>query len=440
MAPVRRPEPDSDEDEKFIASSSSNVDPHANNPSGKNQWGPVSPLDDRLETVLRDLHKLNIRNTDTLLDELRKQGFKLGRTILFRYKNQLGLGTARRPILTDAEQTQLILTELDKDPNQALGPRSVWQKLGLAGHHLTRDKVAQVMQDYAPEAFQSRAPGQKVIHRTPLVSLGPNEEWSMDGHDKLAKAGFGVYGIRDKYSGFFLHYQVVPSNCYAAVVAILLLECIMKYEVICMQGATDHGSEVGEGYSIHAALREVFAPELIEALIPSWRFLESYRNITVERSWRPTFTKWGQNALDFYSRGLLGGTFEPANDVHSCLKDWIWFPLMQRSLDAFVHEQNHSRVRKQKEKQLPSGGTPRDFYRRPEKFEGEECGIKVDMALVKELHAEAIAKSGHLLKFVDDAFDEAATRVYKAINKPEITLETAWVVFDLMIPHMSLEE
>lgn len=90
------------------------------------------------------------------------------------------------------------------------------------------DKVTQVMQDFAPEGFQNRAPGRKVIHRTPLVSLGPNEEWSMDGHDKLAKAGFGIYGIRDKWGSLWLHYRVLPSNRYAVVIAIVILECIKK--------------------------------------------------------------------------------------------------------------------------------------------------------------------------------------------------------------------
>lgn len=85
------------------------------------------------------------------------------------------------------------------------------------------------MQDHAPEGFQSRAPGRKVIHRTVLVSVGPNDEWSMDGHDKMAKAGFEIYGIRDKFSGKYLWYRVVPSNRYAAVVGVILLECIKKY-------------------------------------------------------------------------------------------------------------------------------------------------------------------------------------------------------------------
>ncbi len=84
------------------------------------------------------------------------------------------------------------------------------------------------MQDFHPEPFACRAPGHKVVHRTPLIALGPDKEWSMDGFDKLARAGFLIYGIRDKFAGMFLHYRVLPSNRYAAVIGIVFLECVKK--------------------------------------------------------------------------------------------------------------------------------------------------------------------------------------------------------------------
>ena len=137
---------------------------------------------------------------------------------------------------------------------------------------LYRDKVAQVMQDHQPEGFAQRAPGRKIIHRTPLHSLGPDEEWSMDGHDKLAKAGFGIYGIRDKFSGKYLYYRVLPSNRYAAVIGMVFLECILllgrtlfvllsaSSTLIllvgtCIQGSTDHGSEIRDSMAIQSLFR-----------------------------------------------------------------------------------------------------------------------------------------------------------------------------------------
>lgn len=83
------------------------------------------------------------------------------------------------------------------------------------------------MHDFHEEGFQNRHPlaKKKKIVRQPLTAIGPDEEWSMDGHDKLNRAGFGIYGIRDKYSANFLHYRVLPSNRYAAVIGVVFLEC-----------------------------------------------------------------------------------------------------------------------------------------------------------------------------------------------------------------------
>lgn len=82
------------------------------------------------------------------------------------------------------------------------------------------------MHTYAPEGFHKRVPTANKIHRTPLTSLGPNDEWSGDGHDKLNKIGFPIYGIRDKASGKWLGLWVVPNNRLAHVVAYLYLTVI----------------------------------------------------------------------------------------------------------------------------------------------------------------------------------------------------------------------
>ena len=56
----------------------------------------------------------------------------------------------------------------------------------------------------------------------------------MDGHDKLNSAGFGIYGIRDKFSGNHLHYKVLPSNRYASVVGVVFLQCAKKRGGLCI--------------------------------------------------------------------------------------------------------------------------------------------------------------------------------------------------------------
>ncbi|KAK6992022.1 hypothetical protein R3P38DRAFT_2571554 [Favolaschia claudopus] len=102
--------------------------------------------------------------------------------------------------------------------------------------------------------------------------------------------------------------------------------------------------------------------------------------------------------------------------------NWIWFPLIQYSLDQFCNEQNNHRIRKQKEKVLPSGGSPNQFYANPEKYGGKDSLIKVPAEEIDELLDEARDAAYEHMKFVDDDFDILAHDAYDALGKPDITL------------------
>ena len=138
---------------------------------------------------------------------------------------------------------------------------------------LCRDTVTAVMHEFADDGFEKHMPTLKQIPCSPLTSIRPDEEWLMDGHDKLWAAGFDIYGVQEKWLGRWHHCQVIPSNCYAVVVGVIQLECIKKvggtwltllailmielFIVIGMavQGSTDRGSEVRDAFSIFTTLR-----------------------------------------------------------------------------------------------------------------------------------------------------------------------------------------
>lgn len=86
------------------------------------------------------------------------------------------------------------------------------------------------MHEHTLEGFLKQHPqlqSRKLIW-TPLTAVGPDEECSVNSHDKLYQAGFAIYGIRDKWGGKCLQYSVVPSNRYTAVVGVLFLLCVLK--------------------------------------------------------------------------------------------------------------------------------------------------------------------------------------------------------------------
>ena len=85
------------------------------------------------------------------------------------------------------------------------------------------------MQKQDPEGFELRDPTSRKIKRGVLVNLGPHEEWSGDGHDKLKQIGFPVYGIRDVWSGKWLGLWVMPNNRLKEAVAYLWHSLVYDY-------------------------------------------------------------------------------------------------------------------------------------------------------------------------------------------------------------------
>lgn len=118
--------------------------------------------------------------------------------------------------------------------NTSLGELCSSNRITSLPHNLIPSPVVEAtMRSFAGEGFEKRRPGHKRMTRRALVALGPNSEWSLDGHDKLWEAGFGIYGIRDKWSRFWLYYVVMPSNRYAAAVGVVFLRCVRKYGGLC---------------------------------------------------------------------------------------------------------------------------------------------------------------------------------------------------------------
>lgn len=94
--------------------------------------------------------------------------------------------------------------------------------------HIYRGLTEAVMRAFAPQGFVTRRPNSKQLKRSTLVAVGPDAEWSVDGHDKLKGIGMEVYGIRDKWGGKFIHYVVLPSNRFADIIGVVLLDCVLK--------------------------------------------------------------------------------------------------------------------------------------------------------------------------------------------------------------------
>ncbi|KIJ29780.1 hypothetical protein M422DRAFT_268732 [Sphaerobolus stellatus SS14] len=225
-------------------------------------------------------------------------------------------------MLPDTVKCQFVLDELERDPARRQGPSLIKEGIQMrTGYDLTRDFVEEEMCLQDPEGFQIRDPTAKRIKRRALVHLGIHEEWSGDGHDKLKRIGFAIYGVRDVWSGKWLGLWVIPDNHLKDAVAYLWLSLVEEYEGLPIQMTTDCGSETTMIYGVATALREAFFPELSVDKVPAHRFLRSIHNITIERGWSQLKFQFDANVNSFWDNGLLEGIYDPYDERHNIVGD-----------------------------------------------------------------------------------------------------------------------
>jgi hypothetical protein len=107
------------------------------------------------------------------------------------------------------------------------GMYSIKQGLCELIHH--SEWIGQFLKILEPQTVAARKPGAKQIHRHGLHSLGPNEEWSVDGHDKVMNSmGIGIWGVVDKFSRNPIAFFALPNNRLADVVLACYLLTVQK--------------------------------------------------------------------------------------------------------------------------------------------------------------------------------------------------------------------
>ncbi|KAL1938193.1 hypothetical protein VTO73DRAFT_11837 [Trametes versicolor] len=297
-----------------------------------------------------------------------------GKVLLFK---TFGGRTTRRVIIS-------IQTVMSKHPTRGVGPRRLKEQIAEdTGVHLTRDYISQEMHMLDPDGFALRQPTSKKKHRVALVVIGPDHEWSCDGHDKLSAIGFPIWGIRDVWSGKWLGLWVVPNNRLKVVVAYLYLSLLKTVGGMPVQTTTDRGSETSTVYGFANALREEFAPNLPLAELPAHRFMRSIQNTTIERGWLRLRLEWGDDVKVFWEAGK--DIYDEMNESHFNLVQWLWPKLIQQELDKLRDTLNNHKPRKDRTKIMPTGVAPGILYTLYERYGGERGLQEIDRELVSNL-------------------------------------------------------
>lgn len=419
------------------------IRPHdwTSNPIGRNQH-PNCPSknSDAFLNLLKEYHKITTSRSEVkALLERRHNIYISERTIGRRWRD-MGLKGSRatEASMPRGDVVQLVVAHMEEDVAGTLGKGALKKQIALrTGVHLKRKTVGEIQSMVDPVAALARHPTSRQIRRVQLISRGPNEVWCCDGHDKLSKYGFGMWGIRDKFSRKWLGLWVLPNNRIGGVVAFLWLSLVHKLGGIPRQTSSDCGTENLEIAGFAGALQETLTRAGDEAP-PAHIFLRSVHHIPIECGWLDLRRALGYNLQIHWERG--NNVYKLNDPIHQTLVRWLWPPVIQKELDRFCDEANNKRVRKQKNKVLPSGVSPNISYTFPERFEGEDCLQPIDRNLVQAmLDSERMRPEKRLATDwgVPDSFALRAQDAMRRLHIEEVTLPTIWITFSALLPFVS---
>ena len=115
---------------------------------------------------------------------------------------------------------------------------------------------------------------------------------------------------------------------------------------------------------------------------------------------------------------------------------WLWPPVIQKELDRFREMANSRRMRKQKNKILPSGVSPNLVYTLPERFGAHDCLQPVECRVVQTILNDMQAEQDYLTNWsVTPTFAKRCKQLLPTagIQVEKISLETVWMAFNALV-------
>ncbi|CAK5270489.1 unnamed protein product [Mycena citricolor] len=352
-----------------------------------------------------------------------------------RYIKDYHLRTTRHPQVSVEDQGAAILAITAEDPLGTWGGRKVKEKLGLTSIHIPRRFIDMFRAAHDANAAALRRPGARKVHTRGLFASGLDEEWCIDGHEKILNSmGISVYGIINKFSRRELLLRAVPDSRTADVPPALYLQLVRQLKGIPIQTVTDKGSETGKLAALQTSLRQLLYPDLSLEIVPAHRSVKSVYNITCERGWRPIWEKELANVKHEYESGKVASGFHPDNPIHEGVCLWLWGRIVQLRLDKIQYENGIHRVRKQASRLLPTGGRIIDFYEHPERYGGDMQLISIDdihLPLIDHLIEEH--SPAEKLQFGSNDMVVLCEAIFAGIGSPDVSALNGWAVFSHMI-------
>ena len=307
-------------------------------------------------------------------------------------KTRARLGIVKKDLherrrLLQGEWKRLTAEEMQKAGLENYGRKLLWTH--LRRHYpeirLGQRALLNVMREIDPEGVARRHRDVK-RERGQYIVQGPNYIWSIDGHCKLDRWGFEIYGAIDAYSRYmvFSHCGYTAKTGYAVLA--LYLRRLRQTNVRPMIIRSDKGIETMMLANLHHALALVDHPSI--PFKSCYFYGKSTSNQRIESWWQQWTRSKGNYWKDYFRALEAEGLWASDSVVDRVCMLAVFMPIMQSEFNEFVETWNLHTIRKQRLRDGVVAGKPWMNYHHPQAsgdVDGFNHGMQVDQGGLDEL-------------------------------------------------------
>lgn len=192
---------------------------------------------------------------------------------------------------------------------------------------------------------------------------GPNKVWSIDGHDKLSRFGFQIYGAIDAYSRYMVWCFVGHSNRTAVSVNKQFLNAVRSHNIIPQLVRSDKGTETILLCNSQLVLHWAINPTI--SIREVYSYGTSTKNQRIESWWNLLANAQTDTWREIFNDLELEGYFD-GGTIDMIAMQFIYMEMITQHIHTFVQIHNCHRIRRQRKREhyLPTG-KPVELYNYP---------------------------------------------------------------------------
>ncbi|KAI8957879.1 hypothetical protein F5Y11DRAFT_338003 [Daldinia sp. FL1419] len=379
------------------------------------KWGLRKQHHIRTNTLPEDLKDeilylfFQFQSTDKRICEILKtKGYNLSPRQLQKIRFDLGL--KRRTTTPEEKQLQInairaAIFEETKNSGRIgeLGRRYLHDYIrDKNGNYFPRDTLYEIYKEFFPDAVHQRT-WRKRRQKGEFIVYGPNQVWSIDGHDKLLPWGIHIYGAIDGYSRFLVWYQVSYAGSTAISTLKQYLRAVRKLGYTPRTCRADRGKELPLLSAAHWTLVRAFYENYDGSVVEfgdCFYYGRSMDNTRIEFWWgqlqRSCLNRW----RSLFHRMEAERTWIFGDLACQIALLAVYVPIIENEIKIFVKLWNNHDVRTQRNRANALRGRPWDNFFTPNTDFVSQWGAPVDVAILAEI--EAAMENDDIDRFLPD--------------------------------------